>query len=209
MSILRIGAYRCPDGTAESFLPLRWFESYLTGRSFKVAWGGIQSTSTGHWGSSAVSSWTPPLLHIHYITGSHHTSTWFLLPLVCWWRTAVSLNSTRWSNGSCTDLRLLGRHLGIDERTSTTGQPGKDWASCLPCHSDSTAGFPHPARFFYNYPLKLSQKSWCNLWWTAKLQRPHYKDCSILQVCITQHQKDQVLSNRTYCTNSCPGPCHF
>ncbi len=31
-------------------IPLRWFESYLTGRSFRVAWGGggIQSTSIGH-----------------------------------------------------------------------------------------------------------------------------------------------------------------
>ncbi len=27
-------------------------------------------------------SWTPPLLHIHYITGSQHTVTWLLLPLL-------------------------------------------------------------------------------------------------------------------------------
>ncbi len=27
----------------------------------------------------------------------------------------------------------------MDERTSSTAQPGKDWASCLPCHYDSTA----------------------------------------------------------------------
>ncbi len=126
--------------------------------------GGIQSTSTGHWGSSGVSSLTPPLLHIHYITGSHHTSTWFLPPLLCWWHTAVSLISTWWSNGSCTDLRLPGGHLGMNERTSPTAQPGKDWASCLPCPSDSTAWFHHPARFFYNYPIKLSHKSWCNHW---------------------------------------------
>ncbi len=26
-------------------IPLRWFESYLTGRSFKVAWGGEESRS--------------------------------------------------------------------------------------------------------------------------------------------------------------------
>ncbi len=60
-------------------IPLRWFESYLTGRSFKVACGkrGIHRTSTGHWGSSGIGFWTPPLLHIHYITGSHHTSKWF------------------------------------------------------------------------------------------------------------------------------------
>ncbi len=44
--------------------------------------GGIQSTSIGHWGSPGLGSWTPPLLHIHYITGSHHTGTWFLLPFL-------------------------------------------------------------------------------------------------------------------------------
>ncbi len=124
--------------------------------------GGIQSTSIGHWGSSGIGSWTPPLLHIHYITGSHHTGTWHLLPLLCWWHTALSLISTWWSNGSCTDLRLPGGHLGMDKRTSPIAQPGKDWASCLPGHSNSTAWFYHPARFFYNYPINLSQKSWGN-----------------------------------------------
>ncbi len=32
---------------------------------------------------------------------------------------------------------------------------------------------------------------------------------SYRQVCITQHQKDQALSDRACCTTSCPGPCHF
>ncbi len=27
--------------------------------------------------------------------------------------------------------------------------------------------------------------------------------------CITQHQKDQALSNRACCATSCPGPCNF
>ncbi len=92
----------------------------------------IQRTSTGHWGSSGISSWTPPLLHIHYITWSRHTSTWFLIPVLCRWHTVLALISTRYSNGSCTDLRLPVGHLGVDERTSPTAQPGKDWASCLP-----------------------------------------------------------------------------
>ncbi len=73
----------------------------------------------------------------------HHwlplTGTWLLLPFLRWWHTALSLISTRWSNGSCTDLRLPGGHLGMDERTSSTVQPGKDWAPCLPCNSNSTA----------------------------------------------------------------------
>ncbi len=63
-------------------IPLRWFESYLTGRSFRVARGGIKSTSIGHWGSPGIGSWTPRFLHIHYITGSHHTGTWLLLPFL-------------------------------------------------------------------------------------------------------------------------------
>ncbi len=37
---------------------------------------------------------------IHCITGYHHTGTWFLLPLLWWWHTALSFNSTRWSNGT-------------------------------------------------------------------------------------------------------------
>ncbi len=149
------------------------------------------------------------LLHIHYITGSHHTGTWLLLPLLCWWHTALSLITTRWSNGSCTDLRLPGRHLGMDERKPSTAKPGKDWASCLPCNSNSTAWFHDSVRYVYNYPISFGQKSWCNLRWPADLQRAHCKDCSILQVCTTQHQKDQALSDRACCTTSCPGPCHF
>ncbi len=60
-------------GRIEPPKPLQ--QSYLTGRSFEVAWEGevSKAQSTGHWGSSGVSSWTPPLLHIQYITGSHHT----------------------------------------------------------------------------------------------------------------------------------------
>ncbi len=43
---------------------------------------GIKITSTGHWGSSGINSWTPPLLYIHYIIGIHHSGTWFQLYLL-------------------------------------------------------------------------------------------------------------------------------
>ncbi len=113
---------------------------------------------------------SPNTLH-HWVP----SYTWFLILLLRWWHTALSLISTRWSNGSCTDLRLPGRHLGMDERTSPTAQPGKDWASCLPCHSNSTAWLHDSVRFFYNYPIKFSQESWCHFRWPADFQRPHCK----------------------------------
>ncbi len=91
-------------------------------------------------------------------------------------------------------------HLGIDERTSPTAQPGKDWASCLPYHSNSTTWFYHPDRLSKNYPIKLSQKSWGNFRWPAHFQKPHCKNRSILQVCIAQHQKDQALPYTAHCT---------
>ncbi len=43
----------------------------------------------------------------------------------------------------------------------------------------------------------------------ADIQRPHCMNFSILQVFITQHQKDQALPYTAHCTTSCPGPCHF
>ncbi len=156
---------------------LVWIVSHWSVFQGGLGRGGIPRKLTGHWGSSGIGSWTPPLLHIHYITASHHTGTWLLLPLLRWWHTALSLFSTRWSNGSCTDLRLPGRHLGMDERTSPTAQPGKDWASCLPCHSNSTAWLHDPVRFIKNDLVNFGQKSWCNLLmtsWPSKstLQRP-------------------------------------
>ncbi len=160
-------------------------------------------------GSPGIGSWTPPFLHIHYITGSHYTGTWFLLPFLRWWHTALSLISTRWSNGSCTDLRLPGRHLGMDERTSSTAQPGKDWASCLPCYSNSTAWLHDSVRFINNYPISFGQKSWCNLWWPADLQRAHCKDCLILQVCSYTTSERSGPFWQSMLHNFCPGPCHF
>ncbi len=112
------------------------------------------------------------------------------------------------------DLRLPGGHLCMDERTSPTAQPGKDWASCLPCHSNSTAWFHHPARFFYNYPIKFNQKSWGNFRWPAHFQRPYCKtarSCKFalhnirkIRPFLTQHAaqllvQTLVISRLDYC----------
>ncbi len=82
-------------------IPLRWFESYLTGRSFMVAWGG--EVSKAHQLVTGVPQGS--------VLGPHHTDTWLLLPLPNWWHTALSFFSTRWSNSSCMDLRL---YLSMD-----------------------------------------------------------------------------------------------
>ncbi len=103
----------------------------------------------------------------------------------------------------------LGR--GVIHRTST----GHWGSSCPPCHSNSTAWLHDSVRFINNYPVKLPhqklphQKSWCYFWWPADFQRPHYKNCSILQVCSTQPQKDQALPYTACPTTSCRGPHHF
>ncbi len=110
---------------------------------------------------------SPHTLH-NWVPSYRHMASPTLLR---WWHTALSPFSTRWSNGSCTDLRLPGRHLGMDERTSSTAQPGKGWASCLLCLSNSKAWLHDSVRFINNYPINFGQKSWCNLWWPADLQR--------------------------------------
>ncbi len=51
---------------------LVWILSHWSVFQGGLGRGGIQSTSIGHRGSPGLSSWIPPLLHIHYITGSHH-----------------------------------------------------------------------------------------------------------------------------------------
>ncbi|KAG1964005.1 hypothetical protein F2P79_004110 [Pimephales promelas] len=61
---------------------LHWFESYLIGRTFRVVWRGIQSTSTDHRCSPGFSAWTAPLLHLHHITGSHHTGFYTIAMLM-------------------------------------------------------------------------------------------------------------------------------
>ncbi len=189
--------------------PLHWFESYLAGQSFRVAWGG--EVSKAH----QLVTWVPqgsvlgPLLFSTYTTSlgpiiqAHGFSYHFYADdtqLYLSFRpddpTVAAGSQAAWQTS---------RHGWKNITYSSTWQR----ASCLPCHSNSIARFHDSVRFINNYPINFNQKSWCNLRWPADLQRVHCKDFSILQVCTTQHQKDQALSNKACCTTSCPGPGHF
>ncbi len=106
----------------------------------------------------SISKWNHSNLCLDHSSSPHTLHHWvpsyrnMASPTIAMLMTQSSIFSTRWSNGSCTDLRLPGRHLGMDENTSPTAQPGKDWASCPPCHSDSTAWLHDSVRFINNYP---------------------------------------------------------
>ncbi len=111
-----------------------------------------------NWPQDFLGDWflDPSSSPYNYITRTHCTITWFLLPFLCWWHTALSLILTRESNSSNMDLRLPGKHLSMDKETSPTAHPSKDWASRFICHSDSTAWFHHLAWFIKKYYLVTS-----------------------------------------------------
>ncbi len=150
---------------------------------------------------------SPHTLH-HWIPSYKHMVSHTIA--ICWWQTALSLLSTKLSNGSCTDLRLPGRtsRQWMKEHRLQLNL-AKTELLVFPATPNSTAWFHHPVRFFYKYPIKFSQKSGCNFRWPTDFQRPHCKNCSILPVCIAQHQKDQALPYSACSSTSCPGPCHF
>ncbi len=154
-------------------------------------------------GSPGIGYYTPPLLHIHYITGSHHTDTWLLLPFLRWWHTALSLISTRWSSGSCTDLRLISAWM-------------KEHHLQLNLAKTELLVFPATPTLQHDFTIQLGSSTITPSASVRNLgvifdDTLTFKEhiAKILQVCTTQHQKDQALSDRACCTTSCPGPCHF
>ncbi len=174
---------------------------HLTGRSFKVAWGGEESRAhqlTGVPQGSVLG----PLLFSTYTT--------LLGPII----QAHGISYHCYADD--TQLNLSFRP---DDPTVAAQISGclADISAWMKEHhlqlnltkTDSTTWFYHPDRFINNYPIQLSQKYWGNFWWPAHFQRAHCKNCSILQVCTTQHLKDQALPYTARCTTSCPGPCHF
>ncbi len=180
---------------------LNWFEYYLTGRSFRVSWGGEESQehqlATGFPRGSVLG----PLLFTIYTTslGPIIQAHGFLLPnstiddtqlyqsfqpdnpIVAAWISGCLANISAWMKEHHMQLNLAKTELLVFSATPTLQ---------------------------HNFIILLGSSKNI-LWWPADLQGPYCKDSSILQVCIAQHQEDQALPNRACSTTSCPGPCHF
>ncbi len=193
----------CPPSHHWTSLGFHFAGLNLTGWSFRVAWGVVVSKAHQLVTGVPQGSVLGPLLFSTYTTS--------LGPII----QAQGFSYHFYADDTQLYLSFQPDDPTVAARISgcladiTYSSTWQDWTSCLPCHSKSTASLHGSVRFINNYPISFGQKFWCNLWWSADLQRAHCKDCSILQVCTTQHQKDQALSDRACCTTSCPGPCHF
>ncbi len=167
---------------------------HLTGRSFRVAWGGEVSKAHQLVTGVPQGSVLGPLLFSTYTTSlgpiieahgfSYHCyadDTQFYHsfqpddPTVAARISGCLADNSAWMEEHHLQLNLAKTELIVFPATPTLQHD-----------------FTDSVRFINNYPISFGQKSWCNLWWAADLQRAHCKDSSILQACTTQHQKDQA-----------------
>ncbi len=175
---------------------LQWFESYLSDRSFKVSWWGVQVATSNYWGTTGLSSWTTSLLVLHGITRFCHSETWLFISLLCWFHSTLPLIPSWRSEDSCSYLGMSNRHFLLDEGPSPLTQPCQERTACGSIKPITSSQFYHPVRLIHN-SFKHSQKPW-SFDWSADFLRPQ---------CFIWHQEDQALSFGMCYTTSCSISC--
>ncbi len=192
-------------------IPLCWFESYLTGRSFKVAWGGEESRAHQLVTGVPQGSVLGPLLFSTYTTSpgpiiqahgiSYHCyadDTQLYLsfrpddPTVAARISGCLADISAWMKQHHLQLNLAKTELFVFPATPALQHDLTiqiDSSTITPSSSVRIIGVIFDDQLTFKDQIR--------------------KNCSILQVCIAQHQKDQGLPYTARCTTSCPGPCHF
>ncbi len=180
--------------------PLRWFESYLTGRSFRVAWGGEVSKAHQLVTGVLQGSVLGPLLFSTYSTS--------LGPII---------QAHGFSYHFYADDTQLYLSFRPDDPTVAARISGcladisawmKEHHLQLNLAKTELLVFPATPTLQHDFTIQLGSSTITPSASVGNLG-VIFEVCSILHVCTTQHQKDQALSDRIFCTTSCPGPCHF
>ncbi len=173
-------------------IPIRWFESYVNGRSFKVAWGGEDSTEHQLVTGVPQGSVLGPLLFSTYTTS--------LRPII----QAHGFSYHCYADDTQLYLSFRRDDLTVAARISGCLADISAWmkehhlqlnlakTELLVFPVPPTLQHNHPARFFYNYPIKFSQKSWCNFRWLSKTTLQKLFDLAGLH-CITSERSGPSL----------------